>query len=115
MGEGGSGYFYLCPREGRRTGGEGSVVLWGKRVTNAISDMAVFEWSGAVFSPLPFAVAVQIVPSPGAPCAQLVNFTNREAGEEVGFSSWVILFCSSWAVAKEATLDRGTLECVFSV
>lgn len=57
---------------------EGSIVLWAKRVTNAVSDVAVLEWSGAVFSPLPFAVAARIVPSPGAPCAQVVNFINGE-------------------------------------
>lgn len=57
---------------------EGSIVLWGKRVTNTVSVMAVFEWPGPVFSSLPFAVAVQIVPSPDAPCAQLVNFVNGE-------------------------------------
>lgn len=34
--------------------------------------MAVFEWSGAVFSPLFFVVAM--VPSSGHPWAQVVNF-----------------------------------------
>lgn len=56
-------------------------MLWGKRVTNAVSDMAVLEWSGAVSSPLPFAVAAWIVPSPGAACAQVVDFINRERRE----------------------------------
>lgn len=57
---------------------EGFVALWGKGATKALSDVAVLEWSGAVVSPLPFAVAAWIVPSAGAPCAQVVNFINRE-------------------------------------
>lgn len=47
--------------------GEGSVVLCGERV--AQHQTWQFEWSGGVFSPLPFTVAVWVIPSPGAPCA----------------------------------------------
>lgn len=56
---------------------EGSV-LW-RRVAYAMSRTAMFEWSGAVFSPLLFAVAVRIVLAAGAPCVKLVNLINRES------------------------------------
>lgn len=57
---------------------EGSV-LWRRRVAYAMSRTAVFEWSGAVFSPLLFAVAVRIVLAAGASCVKLVNLINRES------------------------------------
>ena len=73
--------------------------------------MAGFEQSGAVFSPVPFAVAVRIIPSPGAPCAQLVNFINRErrGGGRHQLLGYLILLLLG-RDAKEANLDRGTLE-----
>lgn len=52
--------------------------------------MAVFEWSGAVFSPLFFVVAM--VPSPGHPCAQVVNFRDgRRQASAPGLSCFSLL------------------------
>lgn len=82
-------------------------------MTRAVSDMAVFEQSGALFSPLPFAIAAQIILSLGVSCAQLVNFIIRERRGGERHHLLVILFCSSQAEAKEANLDQVILECVF--
>lgn len=46
---------------GRGEGEAEGSVLWRRRVAYAMSRTAVFKWSGAVFSPLLFAVAVRIV------------------------------------------------------
>lgn len=52
--------------------------------------MAVFEWSGAVFTPLFFMVAM--VPSPGHPCAQGVNFRDgRRQASAPGLSCSALL------------------------
>lgn len=93
--------------------GGGSVVLQGKRMTNTVSATAVFEWSRAVRSPLPFAVAVWIVPS-GAPCAQVVNGINRERQGRRQASARG-LFCSALLGQRHqgSKSGSGTLECVF--
>lgn len=51
-----------------------------------------------------------MVPSPGHPCAQVVNFRDGRGGHQL-LGYLVLLFLGRHA--KEGNLDWGTLECDF--